>query len=119
MTRYGWNVVGLTLVLGGALGLLLGDRLVVWATPHVCYAPCTVRVMVQVEPQEDNRQLTVEVEGERYESASAVTLDGASAPKTLPYFWFKDLPPGLYRVEAILQSYDRIVDRRSTQVQVN
>lgn len=119
MTRYAMNVLGLTLMLGGALLLLMGDRLTVQVSPRVCFAPCTVRVRVQADRHPENRQVTVEVAGERYESTSAVLMDGDASPRTLPYFWFRDLPPGLYRVEAILQSDSRIVSRVSSEVQIN
>lgn len=73
--------------------------------PRVCFAPCSVRVRVQVTPEEDNRKLVVRMSGERYESSSEVQLEGKDSPKTFPFFWFKDLPSGVYAVEAFVQDY--------------
>ena len=77
-------------------------RLALEVMPRVCSVPCTVRVRVQVEPNEDNRQLTVEVTGDNYSSVSSILLDGANAPRTQPFFWYRDLPSGDYEVAVTL-----------------
>lgn len=87
--------------------------------PRICFAPCSVRVRVQVTPEEDNRKLFVRMSGEKYESSSTVQLEGEASPKTFPYFWFKDLPSGLYSVEAYLQDYeDKVTAQEASTVEI-
>ena len=104
--------LGFTLFAGGA------DPLTIEVLPHVCFAPCTVRVRVQVSPEEGNRQLVVRMAGEGYESSSTVQLDGEESPKTMPFFWFRDVPGGLYDVDVILQRTTGEQMKRTQTVEV-
>jgi hypothetical protein len=86
--------------------------------PYACQSPCTLRVTVQVDPQEDNRQYIVTVDGPNYNSSSTVQLDGAESAYTQPYLWFKDLPAGHYDVDAYLQTSLRTVAHATQQVEI-
>lgn len=94
-------------------------RLTLKVFPWVCNRPCTVRVMVQVDPNVENRHLVVTANGDNYYSSSTIDLDGENAPYTQPFFWFNELPSGVYRVDAVLQSQSRDVDHKVSNLQVN
>jgi len=66
-------------------------------------APATVWITIVVEPDEANRTLRVEMDGERMFRASALKLEGASE-KRLHEIQFKDVPAGQYRLSATVLS---------------
>lgn len=65
--------------------------------------PATVRLVVAVEPAQDNRMLRIEAEGDDLFRASEVTLNGANE-KRLHNFEFKNLPAGYYTLRAQVRS---------------
>jgi hypothetical protein len=79
------------------------------------FAPATVRIRARVEPNADNRVLTIVADGPDFYRRSDVPLDGEEAPRTFE-LWFKDLPAGDYEVSAILTttSDSRRVTARSS-----
>lgn len=101
--------------------LMLGlgpARLKVEVAPRLCASPCSIRVLVKVIPDADNRGYVVSVSGDNYESSSAVPLEGVGAAYTQPYLWFKDLPSGIYEVDCTLQTWERTVARLTQTVEV-
>lgn len=115
-------IIGIGIMVGLAKLLLAmgaAPPLAIELVPHACFAPCTVRIRVQVDPQPDNRLVRVTVEGPRYSSSSDLTLAGEDAPKTQPYFWFKQLPAGEYEVVVTLHSSERMITRTTTTMVVN
>lgn len=81
---------------------LTGDqRLNVRVFPVVALAPASLTVRAIVEPNEDNRALNIEVSSSDFMRVSEVPLEGKSAPR-LNVFELRDLPPGLYEVQATL-----------------
>jgi len=115
-------IIGLLFGMGLAHLFLLAlspDRVKIRVFPWVCSQPCTLRVTAQVDPHVDNRSLQMTVDSGAFYSSSTVQLDGADAPYTLPFFWFKDLPSGEYLVEGFLRTSDGRVYRAIQQVKVN
>lgn len=65
--------------------------------------PATVRFMVAVEPNADNRLLRIEADSADLFRASEMTLSGAGE-KRLHTVIFKNLPAGYYTVRAEVRS---------------
>ena len=66
-------------------------------------APATVFITIVVEPDEANRTLRVEMDGEPMFRSSALKLEGASE-KRVHEIQFKDVPAGQYRLSATVLS---------------
>ena len=79
--------------------------------------PATVRVTIAVEPDEANRTLVVEADGERLFRSSAVTLHGDKGQR-LHTLEFKNLPRGAYIVRAEVHSNARLLAVAEEQVVV-
>lgn len=79
--------------------LLAFAPMAVQVSPHVCLAPCEVRIVVTIEPHPDNRKFTVELAGPMYQ-ATEHQLDGDDEPRTQPPIWFKGLVAGDYDIVA-------------------
>jgi hypothetical protein len=95
-----------TLVVVSVLGLtaprLVGTQKIgLHVSPVVAMAPALVTARVTIEPSDDNRLLSLEIDSPNYRRASEMSLDGRNAPKT-SVFDFKGLPSGLYEVRAVL-----------------
>ena len=65
--------------------------------------PATVRVMIAVEPDADNRLLRIEADSTQLFRASEVALEGASE-KRIHSIEFKNLPAGHYMLRAEVRS---------------
>ena len=65
--------------------------------------PATVRFIVAVEPDDANRTLSIEADGESMYTASEIALQGAS-DKRLHQITFKSLVAGRYWVRAQVRS---------------
>jgi hypothetical protein len=65
--------------------------------------PATVRIMVSVEPDAENRMLRIEADGDSLFRASEVDLNG-SEEKPLHTVVFKSLPAGHYSLRAEVRS---------------
>jgi hypothetical protein len=74
-----------------------GAKLTVRVTPLVLVTRGDARGVVWVPRHADNRVLRVVLESEEYSSRSEVELDGEDAPQSHSFYW-RDLPPGFYRV---------------------
>lgn len=70
---------------------------------HYFSEPATVRLMVTVEPNADNRSLWIEADSADLFRASEVALNGADE-KRLHTFVFKNLPAGYYMLRAEVRS---------------
>lgn len=66
---------------------------------HFFAEPATVEITVAVEPDQANRTLRIEADGDRYFRSSEITLDGSSE-KRLHTVEFRNLPAGSYEVRA-------------------
>jgi len=85
--------------------------------PHVCGAPCTLRVQARVDPRPENRLLEILVESDHYVSLSMHDVDETS-PRTLPFFWFRDVPEGVYDVTVIVHRADGSTVQQTQRVEV-
>jgi hypothetical protein len=65
--------------------------------------PATVRILVAVEPDADNRALLIEADGEQMYRSSELTLSGADE-KRLHSVEFRNLPAGYYTLRAQVRS---------------
>jgi hypothetical protein len=79
-------------------------------SPHISMAPATIRIVVTVEPDRDNRELLLQAESGFFYTSSTVELEGDRAPR-LQSFVFKELPAGTYELEArvVRKSGDSLV----------
>ena len=75
---------------------------------HFYPAPATVPITIAVEPGEDNRALTVEMESDDFYRSSMLELDGKNE-KRLHMVEFKSLPPGAYVVRAQVKSKSQVL----------
>lgn len=65
--------------------------------------PATVRILVAVEPDAENRALLIEADGEQMYRSSELSLSGASE-KRLHNVEFRNLPAGYYTLRAQVRS---------------
>jgi hypothetical protein len=65
--------------------------------------PATVRILVAVEPDAENRALRIEADGEQMYRSSELTLTGAN-DKRLHSIEFRNLPAGAYTLRAEVRS---------------
>ena len=86
------------LVAPGASG---GQRVAIRVSPAVAFAPAVLTVRATVEPNDDNRMLSIEVDSSTYRRTSEIPLDGRNAQRTSTVE-LRDVPPGLYEVRAVL-----------------
>lgn len=70
--------------------------------------PATVRFMVAVEPDEENRTLRIEADSSDMFRASDISLNGANE-KRLHTITFKNLPAGSYLLRAQVMSTSEIL----------
>jgi hypothetical protein len=86
-------------------------------TPVVAFAPAALDVQAVVASDDENRSLEIEVESADYYRSSAIELNGSRAPR-VSTFQFREIPPGQYRVSAILHGSagDRATAVRTVKV---
>jgi len=85
------------IAIAAATSVGANQPLAVRVSPAVAFAPANLVVRATVEPDADNRELDVVADGSAFYRSSTISLDGASAPKTMQ-FEFRSLPPGEYEV---------------------
>jgi hypothetical protein len=93
-------------VLFASTGAIPGDaRDVVEIRLHGRYfiEPATVRILVAVEPDAENRALRIEADGDSMYRSSELTLSGARE-KRLHSIEFRNLPAGHYILRAEVRS---------------
>jgi hypothetical protein len=106
------------LIATAALPLNGGEPLTIAVSPAVAFAPATVRVRARIEPNADNRRLTVVADGVAHYRSSEVQLEGEHSPKTIEMS-FRGIPGGEYEVYAILTDSvgrRRAIARQATRV---
>ncbi len=94
------------------------EPLTIAVSPAVAFAPATVRVRARIEPNADNRRLTIVADGVAFYRSSEIQIDGEQAPRTFELA-FRDLPGGEYEVSAILTDTvgrQRAIARQATRV---
>ncbi len=80
-------------------GTTARESVAIRVSPHIAMAPATVRVVVTVEPDRDNRELVLQADSDWFFTSSTVELEGDRAPR-LQSFVFKELPAGNYELTA-------------------
>jgi hypothetical protein len=75
------------------------DVVAIRVNGHYFSEPAIIQVTVNVEPDEANRTLRVEADGDSFFRSSEFTLDGRSE-KRLHIVEFKNVPAGAYEVRA-------------------
>jgi len=98
-----WTCLIALLAIGGATR---GDaREVVEIRLHGRYfiEPATVRILVAVEPDAENRALRIEADGDQMYRSSELVLTGATE-KRLHAIEFRNLPAGAYVLRAEVRS---------------
>ena len=88
------------LALGSAL-IGAAPRLAIRVSPAVAFAPAVLTVRTTVEPSQENRTLSIEVDSPTYHRASEIPLDGSNSERT-NVFELRNVPTGLYEVRAVL-----------------
>ena len=107
------GLIGMSVLPAGS-----GQPLTLALSPAHAFAPATVRIRARVEPNADNRVLTIVADGPNFYRRSDVPLEGEEAPRTFE-LWFRDVPPGDYEVSAILTTTSdrpRVAGRSSMTV---
>jgi hypothetical protein len=82
-------------------GVGAGPRVAIRVSPAMAFAPALVTVRATIEPSDDNRMLTIEVDSSTYSRTSEIPLEGKNAQRT-NVIELKDVPTGLYEVRAVL-----------------
>ncbi|HKC55562.1 MAG TPA: hypothetical protein VKC35_05540 [Vicinamibacterales bacterium] len=77
------------------------EPLTIAVSPAFAIAPATVRIRARIEPNPENRRLTIVADGDEFYRSSEVQLEGEQAPKTIELS-FPDVPGGEYEVSATL-----------------
>ena len=70
-------------------------------SPRQALAPVNLRVSVRVEPNADNRVLTIVADSEEFYRSSQIPLEGDRAPKTFT-IEYPNVPGGQYQVTSVL-----------------
>ena len=105
MKRRSIALISLTAILALS-GTTRGDaRDVVEIRLHGRYLiePATVRILVAVEPDAENRALLIEADGDQLYRSSELALTGAT-DKRLHSIEFRNLPAGAYTLRAQVKS---------------
>jgi hypothetical protein len=84
---------------------------------HYFAEPATVQITVVVEPDEQNRMLRIEADGDRFYRASELTLAGTEDPRVHSLV-FRNLPAGSYELRAAVFSTTALRGRTSQEVVV-
>ena len=101
-----WLVVPVLLISAGAAASHASDVVQIVVYGRYFTEPATVRFIVAVEPDADNRTLRIEADSMDMFRASEVSLQGADE-KRLHTFTFKNLAAGYYTLRAqVLSSHN-------------
>ena len=92
-------------LLAGALSSAADAPVTLSVRPTVLFAGRDVRTTVHTPRDARNRELRIVVEAADYYKSSDLQLDGLDAAATHQFEW-KELPGGVYRVEATLTRAD-------------
>lgn len=97
--KAGALVLGVSLLAASPLGAQ--PELNMRVSPQFSSAPATVTIQIIVEPDADNRAITIAADGDEFFRSSSVPLDGADAPHTFA-LEYRNLPPGTYEIRSVL-----------------
>ena len=114
------RIIALTAALIGTAALhgIAGEIVEIRLRGHYFAAPATVQVTVAVEPDQANRVLRVEADGDRLYRSTEVELSG-DTDKRLHTVEFKNLPAGAYELRAEVLSTDKVRGMASQELVVS
>lgn len=96
------NALVVAAVIGSSvLSADAGDRLKLAVTPIKSLAPATISVRIRIEPDSENRALTVLVRSDEFYQSSEIPLDGESAQRSVELH-YPNLPGGDYQIVGLL-----------------
>ena len=87
-------------------------------SPRQALAPVNLRVSVRIEPNADNRVLTIVADSPEFYRSSQIQLEGELAPKTFT-IEYPNVPGGTYEVTSVLvnsMGRERATVRQSAHV---
>ena len=102
--KLGAAFIGILLV-AATLPAGAGERMILKVSPAVAFAPAHLIVRAVVEADADNRAIAVIAESDDFYRSSEIQLNGDHAPR-INTVEFRSLPPGTYRVKAMLIGRD-------------
>jgi hypothetical protein len=70
-------------------------------SPRQALAPVNLRVSVRIEPDAENRVLTIVADSPQFYRSSQIALEGDRAPKTFT-IEYPNVPGGQYEVTSVL-----------------
>jgi len=95
------HILAAALLFWSAVSVTATNPLTITVSPAQSFAPTSLTVRVQVEPDADNRELEVVAESSAYYRSSRLPLEGVSAPRTTS-LEIRNLPGGNYEVRGVL-----------------
>jgi len=95
------RVLAIGLAIATTTGARANDSISIRVSPSVSFAPANLVIRTSVEPDADNRVMEIVADSQEFYRSSSVPVEGDRAPKTT-MFEFRSLPPGEYRVTAVL-----------------
>src|SRR5262249_14979585 len=78
-----------------------GQRLSIRVSPPLPPAPASLTIRARIEPNDENRLLSLDVDSASYHSTSDIPLDGLHAQR-LAVHELRGLPSGVYEVRGTL-----------------
>ncbi len=76
-----------------------GRRLSIRVSPAVAFAPALLTIRTMMEPSEDARRLSIEVDSFSFSTSSEIPLEGKDSPR-MRIIQLKNVPSGLYEIRA-------------------
>jgi len=104
---FAWLFLGAAMVSAGAVCGDAAEVVEIRLRGRYFMEPATVQITVAVEPDEANRVLRIEADGDTVFRASDVTLSGAGE-KRIHSMEFKNLPAGNYTLRAQVYSSEHL-----------
>jgi hypothetical protein len=77
------------------------QRVAIRVSPAVAMEPALLTIRATVEPNDENRKLSLTLESEGYATSSDIPLEGRNSAR-LNVVEIRDVPSGLYEVRAVL-----------------
>jgi hypothetical protein len=93
------------------------DRVTVTLSATVMSADGELHATIRVDPQDDNRVLSISLDGPFYFASTDKQLDGASSARVHD-IWWRHIPPGDYIVKAVVEATNgrKFIEERHMKV---
>lgn len=115
---FAWLFLGAAVMSAGAVCGDAAEVVEIRLRGRYFMEPATVHITVAVEPDEANRSLRIEADGDQVFRASDFTLSGANEKK-MHAVEFKNLPAGAYILRAQVFSSDSLRGKAEQQLVVS